>query len=197
MTDKDIIMRTIFRSNRVLLFDNSASRASCIALIAYRAELTLYEILCNSRLFGGSLEDFHKLLGDSPKLRAAEREVIERTIIDFPFVSHFNYDNPKPVLPESRYRDRSYRGYRLFSESEAEGWIDYHLFHAETHFYLYQLYAAKNYSWLDFLDELQENDTMWLNLILSFWESVIRMDFKPAWHIYLYKIVADAFGDGV
>ena len=183
MNDRDVLFRTILRTNRVILNDEDGERVVWITLLSRNAERDLYEQLIKDNVIEGSFSEFHTLIGISPRIRKTARQIIKETIISFPKRSHFNFDNPNPdLLVDDIYGETDLiQGYILFTPDEADGCVDWHFFNAEFDYYMRQLYSGKNYSWNDFLTELQENLAMWNTLLLAFRESILKMDFKPAW----------------
>lgn len=179
----------ILASNSYMTVENQAEITTLVSYITYCVEWDLFE-LCRAdcRTSGLEWDDFVMLMRRHKPLRDAAVTVVRDTLKDFYNHGHYNFDVAEVALTFSKDAkggaDDTLHCSSLFSGHEGHGLIESVLFRAEVAHYKHQLEMGKDISWRQYLDELGQNRQLWNEVLMSYHDALVRLDFKPAWGPY-------------
>lgn len=186
---RSMMKRTLpaFLDNQQITSDNSEYRNACIKLIEYKVLRALYEISQEGVPKGEekfSWDDCVKVMRASPELLNVAEPVVLYTMEDFIINIGFDYEATGGHLIEENEPgmvNGVLQAVKLFSEETGEYLYDFFFLNAEVMFYNQQLSAGKNYSWKEYLAEIQSDRSMWDKIIAAVHDAFRRMDFKVGW----------------
>ena len=179
----------ILASNSYMTVEDQEEIATLVSYITYRVEWDLFE-LCREECRTSDIkwDDFVMLMRRHKPLRDAAVAVVRDTLKDFYTHGHYNFDVAEVALTFSKDAKGGMDGIlhcsSLFSGHEGHGLIESVLFRAEVAHYKHQLELGKDISWKQYLDELGQNRRLWNEVLMSYHDALVRLDFKPAWGSY-------------
>lgn len=179
----------ILASNCFMTVEDQKKIATLASYLAYRVEWDLYELCredCQTSDF--KWNDFVMLMRCHEPLRDAAVVVVCETLKEFYAHGHYNFDVVEAPLMFSKEEqggmDDILHCSSLFLGHEGHGLIESVLFRAEVAHYKHQLDLGKDISWRQYLDDLKQNRLLWSEVMMSYHDALVRLDFKPAWRSY-------------
>ncbi len=197
-------LTSILTSNRYFTVERRGEIDAFACYVSYRVQRDLYD-LCRENGWFRNLPwaDFVLLMRANKSARNAAIVVVFETLSDFFSSECYDFDAKDVVLAyggdgEDPNDDRISCA-QLFSPDEGHALIESFLFLTEITHYKRQLGQGKDYSWQQYLDELERERTLWDEVVIGYRDALARLNFKPAWEARrlteLVKAVTEA-GDG-
>ena len=172
--------------DQIVTTDNIGAKSVCADLIAYKVLRALYDI-CQEAESDLTWDECANIMRATPKLLEAAVPIILYTMECFIVDDGFNFDATHVGLSdlidddEPGEVDGVLHGVKLFSEDYGEFLIDFFFLNAETELYKLQLNTGRTFSWKEYLEEIQENKSMWDILQNAFYDGLKRLDFRVGW----------------
>lgn len=191
----------ILASNRYFTVERQGETEALACYVSYRVQRDFYD-LCRENGWFRNLPwaEFVLLMRANKPARSAAIVVIFHTLSDFFSSGHYDFNAGDVSLifggdGEDPDDDRISCA-QLFSPDEGRLLIEGFLFLAEITHYKQQLKQGKDYSWTQYLDELERDRTLWDEVVIGYRDALARLNFKPAWEtkrlVELVQAVSEA-----
>lgn len=204
MPNGEFSLTEILASNRYLTVERRSEIDALSCYVSYRVQRDLYD-LCRENGWFRDLPwaEFVLLMRANKPARNAAICVIFDTLSNFFVNERFNFDAASVSMiyggEGEDPNDDNISCAQLFSPDEGRAFIESFLFLTEITHYKRQLSQGKNYSWQQFLNQLEQDRTLWDEVLMGYRDALTRLNFKPAWETRrleeLIKAVKEARDD--
>lgn len=186
MPNSDFSLTAILASNRYFTVARQGEIDAFACYVSYRVQRDLYD-LCRENGWFRNLPwaEFVLLMRANRPARNAAIAVIFETLKNFFTCERYNFDAAGVSMicggeGENSNDDRISCA-QLFPPDEGHTFIESVLFLTEITHYKRQLSQGKDYSWQQYLNELEQDRTLWDEVLIGYRDALARLNFKPAW----------------
>lgn len=179
-------LSAILASNRYFTVERRGEIDALSCYVSYRVQRDLYD-LCRENGWFRNLPwaEFVLLMRANKSARNAAIVVIFDTLSCFFANEHYDFDAAGVSMiyggeGENPNDDRISCA-QLFPSGEGRTFIESFLFLTEITHYKRQLSQGKDYSWQQYLNELEQDRTLWDEVLIGYRDALARLNFKPAW----------------
>lgn len=176
----------ILASNRFFTVERPGETDALACYVSYRVQRDLYD-LCRDNGWFRDLPwaEFVLLMRANRSARSTAIVVVFETLSTFFSSGHYDFDAKDVVLAyggdgEDPDDDRISCA-QLFLPDEGRLLIEGFLFLTEITHYKRQLSQGKDYSWPQYLDELERDRALWDEVVFGYRDAMARLNYKPAW----------------
>jgi hypothetical protein len=106
--------------------------------------------------------------------------VIRETLKEFYRHGQYNFEAGDTSFISADGTDEILHFSELFSPEEGRRHIENLLFRIELALYIRQPFQIGDYSWTDFIIEIQKGP-LWEQVWKTLWDTLVHLDFKPFW----------------
>lgn len=186
MPNSKFSLSAVLASNRYFTAERRGEIDALACYVSYRVQRDLYD-LCRENGWFRDLPwaEFVMLMRASKSARSAAICVIFDTLSSFFTSEHYNFDAAGVSMiyggeGEDPNDDRISCA-QLFSPDEGSAFIESFLLLTEIAHYKRHLSQGKDYSWQQYLNKLDQNRTLWNEVLMGYRDALVRLNFKPAW----------------
>lgn len=204
MPNDEFSLTEILASNRYLTVERRGEIDALSCYVSYRVQRDLYDLCRESGWFRNiPWAEFVLLIRANKSARNAAICVIFDTLSNFFVNGHYNFDATSVSMiyggEGEDPNDDNVSCAQLFSPDEGNAFIESFLFLTEITHYKRQLSQGKDYSWQQYLNRLEQDRTLWDEVLMGYRDALARLNFKPAWETRrleeLIKAVKEARDD--
>ena len=186
MPHSEFSLTAILESSRYFTVEGQGEIDALACYVSYRVQRDLYD-LCRENGWFRDLPwaEFVLLVRANRSARSAAICVIFDTLSSFFSSEHYNFDATEVSMiyggeGEDPNDDRiSYA--QLFSPDEGSAFIESFLLLTEITHYKRQLSQGIDCSWQQYLNRLDQNRTLWNEVLMGYRDALARLNSKPAW----------------